>query len=132
MNARADSVMLNLKNLNVFERLEEKWFKLEDFLLTKLAQHKQINLKIFTDSDHALDALLKGNTDAILSEYGWAKVNVKLYSNLTYFVIETSPQQGYAIAFPEDSSLLNQVDNELIAIKASEEFWDLQQQWGLV
>jgi arginine/lysine/histidine transporter system substrate-binding protein len=105
---------------------------MENFLVTKFAPGKQIKIKIFTNRNHMLNALLKGKIDASLTEDGWAKTRAKIYKNLSYIIIDTPPSKGYAIAFQKNSSLIDGFNDEIVEIKASAQLRKLKKKWGLI
>ena len=108
---------------------------MEEFITRTLSVGRRIKLVTFSHMDFMLNALNKGEIDAIVVEDAVASYSEKvLGSELSYFVInypKYAQANSYAIALQKNSTLINEINNAVLTFKMSEDFNALKKKWGI-
>jgi len=127
-------------NINTLKDLQGKTVAalsgttMEQFLINTLSTGMQIKIVSFGDMDFMLEALNNNKIDAILVEAAIAHAIQTKEEDLSYFVVnypKYSRLNSYAIAFPKNSDLQNEFNNELLSLKISNQLSALQKKWGI-
>ncbi len=103
---------------------------MESFLKRQRELDKFSNLTIvpLVRSSAAVQELKLGRLDGVFLEEAQAKIYVNRHSDMDYTLFP-SGGQGYAIAFPKGSELLDQFNEVLISLRDSGELDSLKERW---
>ena len=91
------------------------------------------NLTTFENGAVAIQELIAGRTDAVMTDGGNCQVRCDENPGLSYFVINPEeigdvPSQ-YAIAFPKESEYYDTINNALIELKEEGVVHDIVAKW---
>ena len=99
----------------------------------KIPMIEGANLTTFENGAVAIQELIAGRTDAVMTDGGNCEVRCAENPGLSYFVIDPAeigdtPSQ-YAIAFPKESEIYDTVNNALIELKEEGVVHDIVAKW---
>jgi len=99
----------------------------------KIPMIEGANLTTFENGAVAIQELIAGRTDAVMTDGGNCQVRCEENPGLSYFVIDPeeigdTPSQ-YAIAFPKESEYYDTVNNALIELKEEGVIHDIVAKW---
>ncbi|NRA73557.1 MAG: amino acid ABC transporter substrate-binding protein [Rickettsiales bacterium] len=106
----------------------------EEILIQVFHPTRNVKVVSFKERSWMINALKQDKVDAVLGEYSLLNRDVMLNSDFSVFIInypEYSNEHRYAIAFQKNSELKDKFNDELLALKVSEQFRKLQKKWNV-